>query len=585
MAKAAGKGGAGDPGDGAGGMEKAELKRMLKFASDEPVRVAFALGGDGKAILVMDRRKPARTLEKELKEAVPDSKNHRFGTAAVDAAQPKLVKFMVNKQAGGVARKLVVALKGTGFSKVEVGTEDGGAPERAEEEEGDAAAPDGSVPPGQAGAAASRPPGDDAPPTAEGAAAALPGMAPNAAPGRPAASQPAASQPAASQIQPSQPGQAAPAPGGAAKPDTGAMVAQLVPLVQQIQAIAAKDPAQKAPLTKLATEAQASLRRAMLSLTPGDLDQAAAGIERVRVAVAAAAAPAGHGAPGQAAGHAAGAAQGPGSAPHGGKPLDPAGVTAALTKAAKQAMPVMQSDPSRRPALQQHLAQAHASLKAGDLAAAQGHTDGVMEMLTHQFGGAGGGLGSDFAGGPGTAKGLAAGHAAAKAAGKAAGPPHQPDPLLAKAAQVWDATCTKARGELKRVHDAFVAAADGHGIAEQLGKTFHDAMQPLHQALDSTLARKLHEVNAAADHPARAKAAAEAKGLVEHHRKHTAEHPVLRAIEGNPLVPVAIKALLHAGLDGVEKVLGKHLGPAAGPAASGMGSAGGRASGGAGGRG
>ena len=189
MAKAAGKGGAGDPGDGAGGMEKAELKRMLKFASDEPVRVA---------------------------------------------------------------------------------------PERAEEEEGDAAAPDGSVPPGQAGAAASRPPGDDAPPTAEGAAAALPGMAPNAAPGRPAASQPAASQPAASQIQPSQPGQAAPAPGGAAKPDTGAMVAQLVPLVQQIQAIAAKDPAQKAPLTKLATEAQASLRRAMLSLTPGDLDQAAA---------------------------------------------------------------------------------------------------------------------------------------------------------------------------------------------------------------------------------------------------------------------------------------------------------------------
>ena len=656
MAKAAvpAKGGAGDAEGGAAGMGRADLKRMLKFASEEPVRVAFALGGDGKAILVMDRRKPARTLEKELKEAAPDSRNHRFGTAAVDEAQPTLVTFMVNKQAGGVARKLVVALKGTGFSKVEVGTEDGGPPERAEEGQDDAAAPGSGAAPGQDVAAAGGPPGAGAVPGARpgalggaagaaagartaaalgGAAAGPPGLAPNAtadATANPAASaapgaasgtsagaaagaafgaalgQPPAARPGQSgaaaptaagmappgQAQAAQAGQAAGAPGAAAPPDTGAMVAELVPLVHQIQAIAAKDPAQKAPLTKLATAAQASLRRAMLSLAPADLDQAAAGIERVRAAVAAAEAPAGHGAPGQGApgqahGPAGGAAQG--AAQQGGKPLDAAGVMAALAKAAKQAMPVMQSDPARRPALQQQLTQAHASLKAGDLVAAQGHTDDLMRMLGQQLGGSGGSVMSGMAGLADAGTGLAAGHAAAQAAGKAAGPAHQPDPLLAKAAQVWNATCAKAQGELKRVHDAFVAAASGHGIADQLAKTFGDTMQPLHQALDGTLAQKLHEVNAAADHAARLKSAREAKALVEHHRKQTAEHPVLRAIEGNPLVPVGIKAMLHTGLDGIEKVLGKHLG-AAGPGgigteASGMGSAGGGAARSLGGRG
>ena len=597
MVKVAGPqrpGGAGGPVGEAAGMDRADLKRMLRFASQEPVQVAFALGGDGKAIIVLDRRKPARALEKELKIAAPDSKTHRFGSASVDPEQPKLARFMVNKAAGGIARKLVVALKGTGFSKVEVGSEDGGAPERAEGDDEDAGhqAPDtageqahgaAAASAGNGGASADQAAhggGGPAPPqSAPPHAAEAPAAPPNATPSH--ATLPSPSQAGATAAGAAAANLAA-APG--APPDTGQLVAKLVPLVQRIQAASAANPAQKAPLHKLATDAQASLRRAMLTLAREDLDRAASDIQLVRKGVEAAERP-----PAQAGTPGPG---GPKVAPHGSKPGDghasaagqpnAAQVTAALSAAVKRAAPVMRADPSMRDALQHQITQAHASLKAGNLDEAQGFIVGLQGQLG-PFGSIGpaqvewmqgsGGTAGD------TASGVAVGHASAQAATGA----HQPDPLLAKAAQVWDATCNKVRSELHRVEGAFVAAVKGHGVGDQLSKAFNDLVQPVHHALDGTLARKLHEVSGAKDHAARAKAAGEAKVMIAVHRKSIAEHPVLHAIESNPLVPVLLRKLIHAGLDTADKVLGKHLavpgGGPAGTAAGSLGGAGGRAAG------
>ncbi len=134
-------------GGGGGGMELAELKRHLRLAKAEPIQVAFALGGDGKAVLQMHKRKPGRALERELKETAPDSRNHRWGTASVSPDEPKLVRIMINKAASGMARRLVLALKGTGFNKVKLvledGTEEGaeGEPEEQEPEQDEAHAP------------------------------------------------------------------------------------------------------------------------------------------------------------------------------------------------------------------------------------------------------------------------------------------------------------------------------------------------------------------------------------------------------------------------------------------------------------
>ena len=116
------------------GSDKAELKKMLKIALQQPVNMAFALGGDGKAIIQMHKIKQPRALEKGLKEA-DGTKNHRFGTVIIDPDSPKVAKFVVNKPVGGFARKLVIALKGTGFKKIQIVTEDGGAVEEAENEE------------------------------------------------------------------------------------------------------------------------------------------------------------------------------------------------------------------------------------------------------------------------------------------------------------------------------------------------------------------------------------------------------------------------------------------------------------------
>ena len=203
---------------------EADIKRHLRFAKDEPVSVAFALGGDGKAIMQFDRRKPGRALEKQLKDAAPDSKSHRWGTALVDPDDDKTVCFTVNKAGGGLARKLIVALKGTGFNKVKIQLDDGTEVEAHEE-----ADTEGTE-------------GDEAKPAAAPATA------------------------------------AEPSPAAAAPPNAAALGKDLTDLVKRMLAVIAKDPTQKAALAELATDAQASLKR-------GDLDQASAGIDILREAV------------------------------------------------------------------------------------------------------------------------------------------------------------------------------------------------------------------------------------------------------------------------------------------------------------
>ncbi len=79
------------------GMDRGELKKHIHLARDGTVQVAFAIGPNGEAVLQMHRRKPGRTLEKELKDGSPESKNHRWGTLRMDSDDPKLARFVINK--------------------------------------------------------------------------------------------------------------------------------------------------------------------------------------------------------------------------------------------------------------------------------------------------------------------------------------------------------------------------------------------------------------------------------------------------------------------------------------------------------
>src|SRR4051812_50111541 len=112
-------------------MDKATIRHMLRLAAGEPLRAAVALSREGKAVILLDRHKPPRTLERELKEGLPGSRLHRFGTLTVGDDDPKLARFTVNKESTGMARKLAVELRRTEKRLVQVGAEGGGECEAA----------------------------------------------------------------------------------------------------------------------------------------------------------------------------------------------------------------------------------------------------------------------------------------------------------------------------------------------------------------------------------------------------------------------------------------------------------------------
>jgi len=246
--------------DAGPGLGRAELKKALVIARRQPMHCAFALGADGKPVILIDKIKKGPGLDRDLKSKAPDTKNHRFGIVEIDQDNPKLCRFTINKAGtGGMARKLIVALKGTGFNKVLIQLEDGTAVESEEGEEEETG--DEVAAAGQGGAEES---GDTQPAQAQATASATP-AAPSGSDGQSQGVAAPSAQPAAN----AQP---------AAGPDAAGLTADLTALVKQMIAVIATDPSKKSALAELATNAQASLKR-------GDLQGASAGIDVLREAL------------------------------------------------------------------------------------------------------------------------------------------------------------------------------------------------------------------------------------------------------------------------------------------------------------
>jgi hypothetical protein len=263
----------------AAGSDRAELKKLLKAAREKPVSMALAMANDGSAIIKLDRIKAPRALEKALKEE-EGSKSHRFGTVVIDQDAPKVAKFIVNKQiGGGIARKIVIALKGTGFSKVKLVTEDGQSVEEAGEE--DAGGNEDEAPDADAG----RPGKAAATKEAAGASQAAP-------PASPSPSPPTPDQPSAGSKQPATPAAASPSPPAQDEPGTGpkqaasdqkltALAKELTGLIKQALSLLKQDTGKRKELAGYAKDAQASIKR-------GDADRARSQVEKLSQAVYAA---------------------------------------------------------------------------------------------------------------------------------------------------------------------------------------------------------------------------------------------------------------------------------------------------------
>ena len=222
------------------GSSLTELKTLFKIAQSKPVSAAFGLGSDGKVVIKLDKMLKPKALAKALLDA--KVKPVYSGIMTIDDNDSATANFEMDKQVSGVEAKLILALKGSGVSKVNI-TQGGGDASGGDAGDADdgAALPDAAAPE----AAAAAPPAEPAPQ--------------------------AAAEPA--------PAQAAAAPGG---PAPAALTAELTALVKQMMTVIAGNPAQKATLTQLATTAQASLKQ-------GNLQQAQAAIANLQQALTGAA--------------------------------------------------------------------------------------------------------------------------------------------------------------------------------------------------------------------------------------------------------------------------------------------------------
>ena len=107
-----------------GGAEEqsdAVIKAQLKFARADPVGCAVLIDQDKQAIIRLARNRTGKNLAGTMKREDDDAKVVLFGTAKVDLDNdPKKVTFTLNKTPGGLERALKLALKTTGYNKVEV---------------------------------------------------------------------------------------------------------------------------------------------------------------------------------------------------------------------------------------------------------------------------------------------------------------------------------------------------------------------------------------------------------------------------------------------------------------------------------
>ena len=218
------------------GMSKADMKKMLARAKEDPVSCAVGQGDNAAVgLLVMHRTKSPKAMEAQLKDEFPDVRNPRFGTAFITVDEnPKLVKFKLNRAVSGLARRLIKTLKGTGYNKVMIVTEDGALVEDFEEEDEEAVLDDDAA---------------IAAPAAEGVAPPESGL-PAPPPPPPASKTP---EEIAAQ--------------------TAALQKLLATLASQIPAAAGNDAERKAVLMKFATTANVNLKTGNLVYAGSALNQ------------------------------------------------------------------------------------------------------------------------------------------------------------------------------------------------------------------------------------------------------------------------------------------------------------------------
>ncbi len=216
-----------------------------------------------------------------------------------------------------------------------------------------------------------------------------------------------------------------------------------------------------------------------------------------------------------------------------------ADLTQRLTGLVKRMVQVAASDPSRLGQLKGLAAQAQASLKTGDLLSASDAADSLEQALQ---GGAAPAAPAPSAAPP------APPAASAPAAPNGPAAPQAPASTMAKSRLAWVATRKKIETDIGKLKGEIMAACKGQDIEAALEAGFRSKVEPVLAKLDESLSDKLDEVNNAADANQRTKLIAEAKQIMQRYQSFVASEPIIKHLDENPFVPLAIGKTLTATL-------------------------------------
>jgi len=181
------------------------------------------------------------------------------------------------------------------------------------------------------------------------------------------------------------------------------------------------------------------------------------------------------------------------------------------------------ADPAWKAALAQLAAAADAQMKANDFAAAE---DAIANLLAAMD---------------------------APPLGQAA--PAAIKVTYAKSRLAWLATRQKIESEIERLRGELNTAFAGDDAFSGIDAAYTQFVSPVLAALDERLADKLDEATNAVDAASRAKLVDEAKAIMQQYGDYVASAPVIAALDGNPIVPLAIRQTLSVTLTTLAKVM------------------------------
>lgn len=149
--------------------------------------------------------------------------------------------------------------------------------------------------------------------------------------------------------------------------------------------------------------------------------------------------------------------------------------------------------------------------------------------------------------------GVPAGNGADGAAGTAGG---ASTVTYAKSRLAWLAARKKVESEIDKLRGEIVNTYNNmDGIVDKLEASYRDRVAPVLVALDESLADKLDAATNATDSTVRAGLVAEAKAIMQRYQSYLSSEPLIKDLDDNPFVPLAIQQTVSATLAALEKAV------------------------------